>query len=200
MSHAIFYRVDTRKREVAITFDDGPSPPYTTQILGMLHAAGAHATFFLVGRRALENPDLVRAITAGGNEIGNHTWSHLHLPALLDLQQNDQITRGADALARLGIHPTLFRPPYGLISALGVADVSRIGERTVLWSQALDHAFRVWGDRAAAEMLRRIHPGDIILCHDARPKQLGELRKLLDGLRAKGYGIVTVTELALGTP
>ena len=195
MRHEIFYRIRTSQPMVALTFDDGPNS-YTPQILGFLRDAGAHATFFVVGHHALDHRDLVRAIIDGDNEVANHTWDHPHLTALLESEQKDEIVRGAGALAELGVHPVWFRPPYGLISSLGVRDALALGERTVLWSMALDHEYRVHGERADNYMLRNVRPGDIILAHDARPKTFGCLQRLLAGLRERGFAVLTVSELA----
>lgn len=195
MNPSIFYRVRTSRPLVALTLDDGPKPIYTAEVLHFLQDAGVHATFFVLGHRALENPDLLAATIAAGNEIGNHTMTHLNLTTVLDREQNAEITGGADALARLGVHPVLFRPPYGQISAVGVSDAVAIGERTVLWSVSLDREVRIWGDQAAAEILRRIRPGDIILAHDTHPKTFDALKKLLAGLRGRGFSVVTVSEL-----
>src|SRR6266498_1380778 len=170
LTSSIFYRVDTGDRAVALTFDDGPIPGYTEKILDLLRRYNARATFFLVGKRAVARPDLVQAIAAGGNEIGNHTWDHAHLTWILDRQQREEIRGGERALAGLGVQPIWFRPPYGLISDLGVKDALEIGERTILWSVAVDRAYSKWHDRAATEILRRIRPGDVILAHDARPR------------------------------
>jgi len=195
MHRDIFYRVHTARRMVALTFDDGPFPEFTPRVLAILRATGAHATFFVVGERAVAHPEIIRAIEAGGNELGNHTWSHARLTTLLNFEEIREIDRGAEALRRLGVHPVWFRPPYGAISHLGLLDVDAIGERTVEWVFAVDRALRVWGHNAASQLLAQIRPGDIILCHDARPKQLGLFRRLIDGLRERGFKVVTVSEL-----
>jgi len=199
MQESIFYRVRTSQRAVALTFDDGPIPGHTERILDLLRAEGMHATFFVVGKRAFARPDLVRAITTGGNEIGNHTWSHQHLTWVLDDVQRDEIARGARELEQFGVHPIWFRPPYGLISRLGVKDVTAAGERTVLWSVSIDRALSRWGDRAVSELLSRVHPGDIILAHDARPGSFDALQRLLAGLKRKGLRCGTVSELVAGS-
>ena len=178
-----------------MTFDDGPFPTYTPAVLALLRDTGAHATFFLVGKRAQARPDIVRAILAGGNEVGNHTWSHARLTSLLNFEQIQEIHRGAAALKTFGLRPAWFRPPYGAISRLGVLDADAIGERTALWTFAVDKALRIWGRNAASEILARVRPGDIILCHDARPKQLNLFRRLIDGLEERGYGVVTLSQL-----
>ena len=199
MHRAVFYRVQTQKRMVALTFDDGPFAGYTPAVLAILRDTGAHATFFVVGVRAMAHPDILRAIVAGGNEVANHTLSHARLTTLLNFEQIQEIHRGADALKKLGVTPVWFRPPYGTISHLGVVDAEAIGERTVLWSYALDHALHQWGRNAVSEMLARIQPGDIILCHDARPTQFRLFRRLIDGLEERGYQVVTVSQLVAAT-
>jgi peptidoglycan/xylan/chitin deacetylase (PgdA/CDA1 family) len=200
MRHAIFYRVRTDRPMVALTFDDGPDARYTPRILAILKQTDAHATFFVLGHRVLEHPDLVGLIASSGNELGNHTQSHPHLTWLLGKQQRSEITGGANALEELGYHPVWFRPPYGLVSSMGVADALSLGERTVLWSMALDHEYRVHHGACVGAMLRNVRRGDIILAHDARPKTFDSLRRLLDGLRERGFQVVTVSELVAASP
>jgi peptidoglycan-N-acetylglucosamine deacetylase len=200
MHHAIFYRVRTPAKIVALTFDDGPDPTYTPQVLDILRGTGARATFFVLGHHVLGHRDLVESIASQGSELANHTMNHPHLTWLLDREQVKEITNGAQALDAFGYHAAWFRPPYGLISHLGVADALVLGERTVLWSRALDHDYRVHGEAASTVMLQNVRPGDIILAHDARPNTFACLRRLLAGLRERGYRVVTVSELVAASP
>jgi peptidoglycan-N-acetylglucosamine deacetylase len=200
LHHQIFYRVRTAQRLVALTFDDGPDILYTPQVLQILRNTGARATFFVLGHRVKEYRPLVDQIAAAGHELANHTMNHPHLTWLLGEQLKDEITQGAQALQDAGYHATWFRPPYGLISRLGVGDAAALGERTVLWSMALDHEYRVHHGGCVRAMLRKVKPGDIILAHDARPTTFDSLRKLLEGLRERGFRVVTVSELVAASP
>ena len=195
------FAVKTNAKVVALTFDDGPDPRWTPQVLSMLRDHDAHATFFLVGEHAQAHPDLVAQLLAGGNEIGNHTYDHPHLPSLSDADIRDQIAHGEQAIIASGAPaPTLFRPPIGLTDER-VADATRIaGLRTVFWRGCVEHYVNHQAIAAGVQqMLDHVRPGDILLAHDGgipdRSRTMKALPALLDGLTARGYRIVTVSAL-----
>src|SRR5437763_10715233 len=108
-------RVDTHQRLVALTFDDGPDPRWTPRVLDLLREYHAHATFFEVGKNVVAHPDLVHAVLADGNEVGDHTWDHPDLDLMSPAQVDQEIERGADAIRQVGAPaPRYFRPPKGL--------------------------------------------------------------------------------------
>ncbi|MDR1825874.1 MAG: polysaccharide deacetylase family protein [Bifidobacteriaceae bacterium] len=188
----------------ALTFDDGPDPQWTPQVLDILAAHGAHATFFMLGEAAQANPDLVAQVVAGGHQIGLHGWDHSRLTTMSQDQIGDALDRAAAAIAAAGGgQPGLLRPTYGRIDAPGLGAVAERGYRVVLWSHALH------GDEAAAGEVDQIvagaSPGMIVLCHDGRTEPTAELMvridELLSQLEADGYRAVTVGELlAAATP
>ncbi|MGI9034021.1 MAG: polysaccharide deacetylase family protein [Acidimicrobiales bacterium] len=199
---AVVFGVRTNQHLVALTFDDGPDPRWTPQVLALLHRFHATATFFDVGRQVLARPDLVQAELAAGNQIGDHTWSHPDLATLSPSAVQAEIAKGADALRSAGApEPHLFRPPYGYTDeAVGVlADASQY--RTVFWNltveRFVDHADGVAG--GVARMLTRVRPGTIILAHDGgvpdRSRTLAALPLLLGGLASRGYRVVDVDTL-----
>ena len=183
--------------EVALTFDDGPLPLYTRQILDELRAASAHATFFDVGAKAHRSPELVRAELAGGNAIGNHTYNHLSLPGASLAVVRDQLHRTTATIEAItGDHCLwLFRPPYGHWDASVVAEVRREGLTTVLWDvDALD-----WLRPSAAVIAQRIisqlHAGAIILLHDWVPGTADALPAILAAIHTRGLRTVTLPQL-----
>ena len=193
--------VALRERAVALTFDDGPDPRYTPVVLRLLAREEAHATFFLIGRRALAQRALLRAELAAGDEIGDHTLDHAILTRLSPGAAAREITAGASAIVAAGApRPTLFRPPLGKLDATVTREVSAARLRIVLWSVAVeretDHNPTA---RAVSDLLRKIRPGAIVLAHDGGPPDrrgtLAALPALLRELRARGYRIVTVGEL-----
>ena len=103
--------VITEEPVVALTFDDGPHPVYTPQLLRILEKCRAYATLFMVGQAASEYPDLVRQVAKAGHAIGNHTWSHLALPSIKRKDRWKQLRACKRALAPYGNR--FFRPPYG---------------------------------------------------------------------------------------
>lgn len=194
--------VRTTRRLVALTFDDGPDPRWTPQVLELLHRHGATATFFDTGLNAMARPDLVAAEIGAGNGVGDHTWSHPHLTHLGASAIDAEIVRGAQAIQRAGApEPRLFRPPFGASNETVAVVADAEGYRTVLWSVALEHFLSRTSDTnaAVAAVLDRVQPGSIILAHDGgvpdRTRTLQALPMLLEGLETRGYRVVDVEAL-----
>ena len=196
------FRVQTGKRLVALTFDDGPDPRWTPTVMQLLRQHHDGATFFLVGRNALANSELVKAEVDGGFEIGDHTFTHPDLDLLSPSEVQREIADGAEAIEKAGApRPTLFRPPKGLTDdAVGViADADEY--RTVFWELTLERFVNHSPDTdtAVRALLARIRPGTIILAHDGgtpdRSRTLAALPVLLDGLDRLGYRGVSVHDL-----
>jgi peptidoglycan/xylan/chitin deacetylase (PgdA/CDA1 family) len=196
------FRVETKQRLVALTFDDGPDPRWTPQVLELLRQYHAHATFFQVGKNVVAHPDLVHAVLGDGHEVADHTWDHPDLELMPAAQVGTEITQGADALRQVGApSPKYFRPPKGLTDeAVGVlADANQY--RTIFWDLCLERFVDHTPDMADAvqDMLTRVRPGSIILAHDGgipdRTKTLQTLPMLLKGLQARGFKMVDVTQL-----
>lgn len=188
-------------REVALTFDDGPSP-YTGAVLDVLKREHVRATFFLCGASAALHPDLVRRIRAEGHEIGNHTWSHPWLYLMSEARIAGEIDRTQDLLETLtGRRPTLFRPPYGVRWFPLWALLRERGMTMVLWSdRGYDGRYDASG--IAQATLERLTPGAIILLHDgfeARPDAevdraatVRALPAIIAGVRKAGYAFAPV--------
>jgi len=188
--------------QVALTFDDGPDPDGTPELLRLLAGRKVRATFFLIGERATRHPDVVRAIAAEGHEIGNHTWHHRNAWFLGPAVTVDELLGGARILAEItGQVPHLYRPPWGTVNIAALRTARRVGFTTVLWS-IQPEGLR---PRAPAEQLqhcaRRLHDGAIVDLHDApglrgAPQRLLQLMPdLLDLLAARGYAPVPVGQL-----
>lgn len=175
---------------VNVTFDDGPDPDWTPAILDLLAAAGARATFFVIGRRAASSPALLRRAVAEGHEIGNHGWSHRHPFAVNARRARLEVIDGARAIEdALGRPAHFFRPAHGRVRAQMLDAAAERGQHLVLWDvSALD-----WGPlgtaRAIGRRLDRVRANDIVLMHDSsrginRPAELAlALPGFLDGLR-----------------
>ncbi len=166
----IISRGTTRRKAVALTFDDGPSPASTPFILDLLKRYNCKATFFLVGEKAAQYPELIAAIVEGGHTIGNHSWSHDNLLMLRSTKQlSEDIQKTQSILEKAGVRATLFRPPVG---------ISNPRLKTVLRSQnlqmvtfscrALDRGNKSV-DGLAERMLACVRPGAILLLHDICP-------------------------------
>jgi peptidoglycan/xylan/chitin deacetylase (PgdA/CDA1 family) len=189
-------------RRLALTFDDGPDPAWTPRVLDVLRAAGARATFFLVGERAERAPEVVRRMAAEGHEVASHSWSHRCLWFCGPRATAQEIARAHDRLGALaGAPPRHFRPPWGMVNAAMFPVLSRVGERCVFWSIQPEGRRPVPAARQVTDVLRRAHPGAIVDLHDAEgtpaapARLLQALPPLLDGLRGRGYALTTVADL-----
>jgi peptidoglycan/xylan/chitin deacetylase (PgdA/CDA1 family) len=195
--------VRTTQKVVALSFDDGPDPRWTPQVLKLLAAHRAKATFFMEGQFAERWPALARQVVARGHELGNHTYDHPDLTRIDSAAVIEQVTRANAAFFAADLpRPSLFRPPKGLYDARAAAAVRSLGLQTAGWSGGM--CVERWTNHYKARdamrlMLMRVRPGAILLAHDggvpSRERTLRALPLLLAGLNAKGYRVVTVSEL-----
>jgi peptidoglycan/xylan/chitin deacetylase (PgdA/CDA1 family)/sulfur carrier protein ThiS len=184
-------------RAVALTFDDGPWPGATKQVLRVLRRFHVHATFFMVGRQAARYPGLVRRVAAAGNEIGNHTFDHPETLAGLSIeQQAAELRRTSAALAAERVHTTLFRPPGGWYDAGLVQQAREQHMRLVTWSvDPRDWRSSVSSQEVAREVLQNVEPGSIVLLHDGggdAGHTIRALPEIIRGIRKRGLGFVTI--------
>jgi peptidoglycan/xylan/chitin deacetylase (PgdA/CDA1 family) len=185
---------NTAAPEIALTFDDGPSPVFTGQVLDVLGRYGAVATFFCIGLNAHAFPETLDRIAADGHEIGNHTWSHPYLPDLSRSELTIQLERTNEVLATAtGRVPTLVRPPYGGRSAQVLRWLAEGGMTTILWNAETSDWARPGQDVIEAEVARQAVPGSIVLFHDGggdRSQTVAALPGIMDHLCEKGYRFV----------
>lgn len=153
----------------ALTFDDGPHPQGTPAVLEILAAAGAKATFFLVGEQVRAHPSLAREIVAAGHWVGLHCDRHRNLIRLTPPQVRRDIAMAeASIAAATGCSPALYRPPYGIPSAAALRIARARGWRTLLWSHwGRDWEARATADSIAACVTAGVAPGSVMLLHDA---------------------------------
>ena len=194
-------RVETMDSVVALTFDDGPTAAVTDTLLAMLRAEDVRATFFFTGAEMTEHPELAPRYLAAGHELGNHTYSHrrmlLRSPAFIrrEIEDTDSLIRAAGQRG-----PVLFRPPYGK-KLVGLPwYLSRTGRTSVMWDVEPDSDPEVVAsaDRIVAHVERSVRPGSIVLLHVMYPSRrevLASVPGIIDALRGRGYGFVTVSEL-----
>lgn len=182
---------------VYLTFDDGPSPRYTAQILKILHAYGARATFFEIGQNVARYPAVTRRVYRMGNSVQNHTWSHpdlRHVSAATfrsQVQKTDRYIR-----AQTGYTPRCLRPPYGGTNKLVSRRAGALGKKVRLWT--IDT--RDWSRPGTSVIVRRalakVHTGSVILMHDGggnRSQTVAALPTILRTLKARGYGFTTMS-------
>lgn len=195
----IYRSVNTGGMKIALTFDDGPHPHLTHEILSILDEYGVKATFFMVGVNVRAYPDAAREVIAAGHEVGNHTYSHPLLPRLCRDQLACEIEACEDVLEELcEYRPHLFRPPQGVLNE-AVEACSESGDYSlILWS--LDT--RDWEckntEQIVGTVLSSVRAGDIVLMHDyigTHSKTPEALRILLPRLLEMGFELTTVSEL-----
>ncbi|GGJ83292.1 hypothetical protein GCM10010123_11140 [Pilimelia anulata] len=196
----VLWSIRTERKLVALTFDDGPKPNWTTLTLDTLDALGVPATFFFVGDRARRYAGVVRG-RMDRHEVGNHSWRHHDLARLDAGAVRADLERAHDAIAAAtGRTPRLFRPPYGHLGGSTLLAASELGYRVVLWSRQMVES-RFPGDPAghAAHVAAGVAPGAVLLAHDVGPADrlvaLRGLPELVRRVRARGYRFVTVGEL-----
>jgi cellulose synthase/poly-beta-1,6-N-acetylglucosamine synthase-like glycosyltransferase/peptidoglycan/xylan/chitin deacetylase (PgdA/CDA1 family) len=195
------------RRQVALTFDDGPDPRWTPRIAATLTRLGVPATFFVVGSQAAREPDLVERLHRDGFELGAHTFTHVDLAHATGWKRTLQLNLTDTAIAgAAGLRPRLLRPPYSS-TAQAVApqqvpalrDVARRGYVLAL----SDFDSRDWERPGVGEIVRNAVPpggrGGVVLMHDGggdRGETVAALGRLIPALRARGYRFVTVSQLA----
>jgi peptidoglycan/xylan/chitin deacetylase (PgdA/CDA1 family) len=185
------------KKLVALTFDDGPNPKTTPEILKILRKEKVKATFFMLGKSIAMDQSIARAVVAGGHEVGTHTYDHKNLSLMNPAAALQEVTTAADDMyAATGVLPTLLRPPYG---AVNMTHDNRIPLPSIQWSVDSED----WRVHAPAPIIARVtataRPGSIILMHDIHPQTVAALPAVIKSLKAKGYHFATVTELLGGS-
>ncbi|GLF92753.1 polysaccharide deacetylase family protein [Streptomyces yaizuensis] len=196
-----WFRHGPRDRpEIALTFDDGPDPVYTGQVLDILARYGVHATFFCVGLHVNALPDEVRRIVDAGHSLGNHTWSHPFLPDLTGHQFRLQIERTDEAFDRaVGRVPTVFRPPYGARTPQALGELLTGGPALALWDVDSWDWARPGPEKIARTVLDHARPGSMILMHDGggdRRQSVAALPAVLEGLLEQDLRFVPADTLA----
>ena len=192
------WRGDPRRREIALTFDDGPSPVATPLLLGVLRHFGAHATFFVIGEHAIAYPYLVKQMAADGHEVDDHSFHHPKLTTLDAPTIRQEVAAGAEALRQLSGMPRWFRPPGGDYN-VEVVDAARAsGMRLAMWTVNSGDWASPPPKLLVQRVLARAEPGAIILLHNGTMNTVRALPEIITELQRRGYDLITLTELARG--
>jgi len=194
--HDILRRGSRQKRQVILTFDDGPHPIYTKEILAILARYKVKATFFLVGEMAERHPELVRAEVAGGHTVANHTYHHVNLTKIPVGYIATEIEACDDVLTSITHKPVrLFRPPGGDYNSTVAKVCEALNHTMVLWTDNPRDYLRPNASIIKRRVLSKISAGGIILIHDGVQQTVDALPHILEALKSKGYQIVTVDEM-----
>lgn len=199
------------RRVVALTFDDGPNYDGSTDLLDILYKYGVRATFFVIGEEAEKNPDVVHRMNDFGHEVGNHTYSHTRLGDVSITVMEDGVKRTNSLIESItGERPRCFRPPGGSTSAPLSANLEGQGMRTIGWTIKvedftefnenfeIEENYHKIAEDLKAKVLAEAKPGAIVLLHNGSKQTILALPGIIEGLRAEGYGFVTVSELLEG--
>lgn len=186
---------DIAEKKVAITFDDGPNPDYTEELLEGLKERNVTASFFLLGKEAEKFPDIVKKIHEGGHLIGTHSYEHVNLCNLTDEAAVEQVDKTNQVILELtGEYPQYIRPPFGYWK-------ENLDYKTTMMEVLWDVDPRDWAtDNSsviAARVLDKVQENDIILLHDASESSVKAAFQIIDTLQEQGYVFVTVEELMM---
>ncbi|BDI29660.1 hypothetical protein CCAX7_17110 [Capsulimonas corticalis] len=196
LSFSILTRGNPTRKQIALTFDDGPHPAYTPQLLKILKDNGVKATFFVVGEQAEKYPDLIKAEVAGGHAVGNHTYDHVSLIKIPQEYVATEIKACGEVLERiLGKPVNLFRPPGGVYDR-SVAETSEaLGYKMILWTDDPGDYASPGSNLIETRTLDHVTNGGIILLHDGIQQTIDVLPQMLKYLKSKGYEFVTVEQM-----
>jgi peptidoglycan/xylan/chitin deacetylase (PgdA/CDA1 family) len=189
-----------RLPEVALTFDDGPGE-YTLRILAILQHYKARATFFSIGQNITQFPMYLQQVLAGNHAVGNHTFTHPHLPTLSFASIHRELSATQNVVHKeAGTYPMVFRPPYGEYNADVVKAANQLGMTVVTWgADAHDWVTpQPSTDLIASRILSAAGNGAIFLLHEAggdRANTVAALPTIITGLQARGLTLVTLPQM-----
>jgi polysaccharide deacetylase family sporulation protein PdaB len=195
----IIWEVPMNEKLIALTFDDGPNPVTTPQILDLLKKYDAKVTFFVLGKQVDRFPDVVKRETKEGHEVANHTYNHICFNKNIrsDVITKEILRAEKSIQAVTGKKSPWFRPPQGHYNDLVVHSVKKNGYTVVMWSWHQDT--KDWSSpgvhRIVNKVLRNARNGDIVLFHDYSTQTVEALKKILPELKKRGFRMVTISEL-----
>lgn len=199
IQQTIFSQGNSDLPEIALTFDDGPDPTYTPQVLSILEQYNVHATFFCVGDHVQDSPALVQQEYAAGHIVANHSWNHPDLTTLPADEMHTQLSITSDAIEQAtGVRPSFFRPPYGAYNEQTFVQANALGLTSVTWNVDPDD----WQEPGSSVIVDRVvdgaDNGAIILLHDGggnRTQTIAALPKILSRLQERGFRFVTLQQM-----
>ncbi|MEB3180696.1 MAG: polysaccharide deacetylase family protein [Nostocaceae cyanobacterium] len=193
-------RVDTQEKIVALTYDDGPNPPYTNQLLDVLDRYKAKATFFAIGENIAKHPDIVKLTEKSGSELANHSYSHPDMLFKPDKFLKSEIEKTDSILQELGVKHTIhFRPPWGRRFIGLPYIIYQQNKKLIMWDiDSQDYFDEHTPSVIANRVIERIRPGAIVVMHDGggdRSRTVIATEMIIKSLQPQGYEFKTVSEL-----
>ncbi len=191
--------VNTTEKAVALTYDDGPNPPYTNQLLELLERNQIKATFFVIGKIAEKYPETVQLILSKGHEVGNHSYSHTQLIFKNPFFIRSEIEKTDKLLRQLGVKQEIhFRAPYGRKLLALPYLLAKRQKKNILWNLDSKDYEADNPEVIGSYVIEHVHPGSIILMHDGggeRSRTIAATEILIKKLKEKGYKFKTISEL-----
>ncbi|HVP35923.1 MAG TPA: polysaccharide deacetylase family protein [Terriglobales bacterium] len=205
----VIYHINTHKKTVALTFDDGPNGKYTQEVIDILDREGIKATFFLIGKNVEAYPDIAKEIAAHGHVIGNHSYTHRWLlPFENEKSILHEVDKAEEAIYNAtGESPRIFRPPHGIRSIWLDKVIQKEGYTMFTWDDmTTDYESGTVDRDIAKKILSRVRPGSIIVLHDGidlkhgvnRENMIEGLILIIKELKKEGYEFVTLNENVKG--
>jgi peptidoglycan/xylan/chitin deacetylase (PgdA/CDA1 family) len=205
----VFWKGRAGGNRVALTFDDGPNEPFTSQILDILKERRVRATFFVTGSNCLRFPGALERLARDGHETGNHTWTHEVLPLKSPSRIEEEIRKTSDIIEKLtGRRPGLFRAPHGWRNPWTNAVSLRCGCVPVAWTLGVWDTDRPGAEAIVRRTLKGVRDGCIILLHDGRGVEDGPdstqlveaLPRIIDEIQRRGFRMVALSQMMEATP
>ncbi|MES1219246.1 MAG: polysaccharide deacetylase family protein [Bacteroidota bacterium] len=187
----------TKQKQIAISFDDGPMPEFTPQVLQILKAHNVPAAFFCIGKRVKEHPELFKKVMEEGHIIGNHSYSHdMWFDLFSASKMYDDLQMMDDAMKEIcGMKPILFRPPYGVTNPNLKKAVMKGNYIPVGWNiRSMDTVIKD-EKKLLEKVTRLLKPGAVVLFHDTAKVTTGMLSEFIDTVKSNGYEIVRLDKL-----
>lgn len=194
-------RADTEVKVVALTYDDGPNPPYTNQLLDILDRYQVKATFFEIGRNIEKHPEIVPMIVARGHELANHSYSHKDMMfkprefLLSEIEKTDKL------LQEVGVKQDSisFRPPFGRRFVVLSYLLSQMHKKLIMWDvDSQDYEKTITVEDIANQVIDNVRSGSIVVMHDGggdRSRTVAATQIIVKALLSKGYEFKTVSDL-----
>jgi len=191
-----YCNASTTKKEIAITFDDGPHPEVTSKLIGLLDSHNVNATFFCVGKNVSAYPQIVAEMVNKGHLVGNHSYGHFRFFDLLSSRNMKKEILETNLVLNsiTGKSPLLFRPPYGVTNPMLRKAINKTNMVSVGWSlRSLDTVKNP--KDVIAKLVANTKPGDIVLFHDKNPNIITIIEEYLGWLKKNDFKIVSLTNL-----
>jgi peptidoglycan/xylan/chitin deacetylase (PgdA/CDA1 family) len=185
-----------KAKAIALTFDDTPFAGYTERLLALLREYRVVATFFVIGHKAVDMPNVIRQAHDDGHMLENHTMTHRNLTSLSPAEVKFELQRCDEVIQQItGKAPGYYRPPGGDDNAMVSAIAKQIGLTPCGWDVAVHDYDTPQAQLVADRVVSMTHPGDIILLHDGTESTLQALPDIITRLRKQGYTFVTIDKL-----